>query len=152
MMNYLNITLFSIAQLYVLKASIVVSNIPGYLSGVFVFSLFICVVIYHGLTEVIFKTNICKRLRSKYQRKEEHSYVMLNDFPPANSEQSAPLLEPTFSIVEAPERGEVPLSALVNKRRIEVATESKDDMVSTSFNDDGTSNSESSPLIIECTQ
>ena len=152
MMNYLNITLFSIAQLYVLKASIVISNIPGYLSGVFVFSLFICVLVYHGLTEVIFKINICKRLRSKCQRKEEYSYVMLNDFPPVNSEQSAPLLEPTFSIVEAPERGEVPLSALVNERKIEVTTESKDDMASTSSNDDGTSNSESSPLIIECTQ
>jgi hypothetical protein len=135
MMNYLNITALSIAQLYVLKASSVVLNIPGYLSGTFALSLFIFVLAYHGFTEVIFKINICKRLRSKWQRKEEYQecpYVMLNDFPPVNSEQSDQL-EPTFSIVEAPEHDELPLSALVNDE--------------TDSNGDNTS--ESSPLITE---
>ena len=72
---------------------------------------------------------------------------MLNDFPPVNSEQSGPL-ELTFSIVEAPEHGEVPLSALVNDEcKIEVTSESKDGMES--MNSDGDSTSESSPLITE---
>ena len=156
MMNYLNITVLSIAQLYVLQESNVISNIPGYLSGTFALCLFILVLAYHGFTEVIFKINLCKQLRSKWQKKEEYlecPYVMLNDFPPVNSEQLNDQLEPTFSIVEAPEHGELPLSALVNdERTTEAARDSKDDTSSDSMNSNCDSTNESSPLIIEHTQ
>ena len=156
MMNYLNITVLSIARLYVLQENNVVSNIPGYLSGTFALCLFIFVLAYHGFTEVIFKTNLCKRLISKWQRKEEYlecPYVMLNDFPPVNSEQLSDQLEPTFSIIEAPEHGELPLSALVNdEHTTEAASDSKDDTSSDSVYSNCDSTSESSPLITEHTQ
>ena len=146
MLSYFNITLFSCAQLYVLNTKTDISNIPGYISGVFMLCSVTFILLYHTFTEVLFKTNLWKKLRCKWQREDEHSYTMLNEFPPASSEQCN-LPEPTVSFVEAPEPGEVPLSALVENECENVGSESKDDIPSVSSHDCNAS--EESPLITE---
>lgn len=117
MMCYLNISLFSIAKLYILVhvTNSDPMNILGYISGAFTLFLFILVLLYHVLTEVLFKTNIWKKLKHRRQRNEERNNLVLSDYPPVGNDQRDPP-EHTFSIVEAPSRGEgelLPLSALV---------------------------------------
>ena len=173
MLCYFNVSLFSVAKLYVLEASSDPTNILGYISGTLTLSIFIFVLSYHVFTEVLLKANLLKKLKYRRQRNEEQADQVLNDFPPVDNDQRGPA-ELTVSFIEAPQQGEVPLSALVEaglekeiaddskhyktsitidderKEDIKATEENSNDVISINSGDDITG--EVSPLIVEHTQ
>ena len=83
-MCYLNILLFSVAKLYILETNRHPANILGYVSGGFTLSLYFLVLVYHVFTEVLFRSSLWKKLK---HRRQERAYVILNDYPPVDSDQ-----------------------------------------------------------------
>ena len=111
-MCYLNLSLFSIAKVYILKAKNDTNDVAMYVSGSFTLVLFLLVVVYHGITEILIKTRLWTNLkhRSRRQRNNERANHILRGYPLVDTIQ-----EPTVSFVDRPPRdeGELPLSALV---------------------------------------
>ena len=110
---YLNITLFSLVSFYFLESGRD-QTIIAYISVSITFALFVIVLLYHIVTEVLLKSRLWKRLR---QRKSL-AQVELSDNSNADNDQIA-LIAPTSTVIDAPPHGEQPLSALVEEGEVE---------------------------------
>ena len=114
---YLNVTLFCLGSFYFLESRRY-KTVVAYISGSITFTLFVVVLIYHIVTEVILKSRLWKSLR--HRRPPSVAQDELDDDSDTDNElsETAALIAPTWTVVEAPPKEEQPLSALIDTSEV----------------------------------
>lgn len=134
MISYLNISLFSLTSYYLLGSRRRQETV-AYLSVSVTFVLFVVILLYHVGSEVILKSRLWRSWRERRYlpvacaaavavsdgSESEVSEASDDDDSDSDSDHTALMAVPTTSVIDAPPRGEQPLSALVAAGEIEAA-------------------------------
>ena len=108
-LSYLNIILFCVAKLFV-KIEGNEQTVITYISGTIFLTLLIGVLLYHIFTELCSKTETWNKLINKNRKQYFDAKEGINLINCDHFEK----IDPTFSVVEGPQHGELPLSAMVD--------------------------------------
>lgn len=110
---YVNIILFCLAKQFVLESSDQKGRmIVAYISGTITFVLFVVVLFYHLLNELISKTEIWKSIKLKLTLIKSGDTIVDNGGDISDSNERVPS-EPTISVIDCLPQAAQPLSALV---------------------------------------
>ena len=123
MISYLNITLFSLTCFYFL-GSRHRQEAVAYLSVSVTFALFIVVLMYHIVSEFLLRSRLWRSWRQRCYLPIAHAGVAINDDSESNvgeapdsldssNDHTALIAAPPTTIIDAPPRGEQPLSSLI---------------------------------------
>ena len=121
MICFLNITLFSLTSYYFLESrnrQVAVA----YISGSVTFTLFVVILLYHTVSEFILKSRLWKTWRQRRylpvatindDSDSDVDETLDSDSDSEFHDDHTALIAPTTTVIDAPPRGEQPLSALV---------------------------------------
>lgn len=126
MISYLNITLFSLTSYYFL-GSRHHQEVVAYLSVSVTFALFVVILLYHLVSEFLLKSRLWMTWRQKCYLPVARtaSAVTINDDSESEADGTSShdsdsdidhtvlIAAPTTTVIDAPPRGEQPLSALI---------------------------------------
>ena len=113
MISYLNLTFLCLISLYLLQVGAKSSQrIVAYISGSITLMLFVIILFYHIIFELILKSRLWTTIRRKWAKSSPLSQIEDDNCSYTENDQ-AMLIEPTFTEIELPPPGEIPLSALV---------------------------------------
>ena len=109
MISYVNLTFICLMSFYLLGDKLK-QRVVSFISGSITLALFIIIVLYHVVFELILKSKLSKRSRNQPLNLRARTQQIDNS--DIENDQTA-LIAPTCTIIEAPPPGELPLSALV---------------------------------------
>ena len=111
MTSYVNLSFFCLMSFYLLEDK-VHQKIVSYISGSIMLVLFIIIMSYHIIFELILKSKLWKRIRSQPLNLRSGMQIDTEDNSDSENDQTA-LIAPTCTIIDAPPPGELPLSILI---------------------------------------
>ena len=113
MISYLNLTLLCLINFYLLLIGAKSGQrIVAYISGSITLILFIIISCYHFTFELILKSRIWNTMKRKWTDSAHSPQRDLDSCSETENDQ-ATLIAPTFTEIECPPQGEIPLSVLV---------------------------------------